>query len=251
LEVEPAKEPKQREFPVFAQQPRTNGRGEFQEEMRQFERFAVNRVKRGQPFRVFNTSHVPKTLKKSIEGQLEQAKSAMEVKEIFHATGAWGDYPGIEVPHYGNGKVIEDGDMDKETRDEIKGLREDLRAVVSQRNDDFLKAILALVAGRQEKGGLDGLTIHTDQVDYKPEVKLVQPPVVVNVPEQPAPIVNVEVKAAPPTIQVSVPKQAAPVVNVDARPPKLAGHREQSQVRRDKKGQLLGHDSEVIYDYDK
>jgi len=251
LEVEPAKEPKQREFPVFAQQPRTNGRGEFQEEMRQFERFAVNRVKRGQPFRVFNTSYIPKTLKRSIEGQLEQAKSAMEVKEIFHATGAWGDYPGVEVPHYGNGKVVEDGDMDKETRDEIKGLREDLRAVVSQRNDDFLKAILALVAGRQEKGGLDGLTIHTDQVDYKPEVKLVQPPVVVNVPEQPAPIVNVEVKAAPPTIQVSVPKQAAPVVNVDARPPKLTGHREQSKVRRDKKGQLLGHDSEVIYDYDK
>jgi hypothetical protein len=94
LEVEPAKEPKQREFPVFAQQPRGNGRGDMaQEEMRQWERFAHNRLKRGQEMRTFKTEYIPATLKKSIEGQLEAAKTALDVTEIMRAAEVWKGYP--------------------------------------------------------------------------------------------------------------------------------------------------------------
>src|SRR3990167_7169429 len=66
LEVKPAKEKPQREFPVFAQQPRPrqNGREDMMgEEMRQWERFAINRMKRGQALRAFTTEYIPATLK--------------------------------------------------------------------------------------------------------------------------------------------------------------------------------------------
>ena len=98
LEVKPAKEKPQREFPVFAQQPRPgprqNGREDMMgEEMRQWERFAINRMKRGQVLRAFTTEHIPATLKKSIEGQLEAAKTAADVTEIMRAAEAWRGYP--------------------------------------------------------------------------------------------------------------------------------------------------------------
>ena len=63
------------------------------EEMRQWERFAINRMKRGQVLRAFTTEHIPATLKKSIEGQLEAAKTAADVTEIMRAAEAWRGYP--------------------------------------------------------------------------------------------------------------------------------------------------------------
>jgi HK97 family phage portal protein len=91
LEVEPAAEPPRREFPVFAQEQ--NGRGDLVQELRQWERFAHNRMKRGQESREFRTEHIPLTLKRSIEGQLEAAQDPRDVTEILRAAEVWKAYP--------------------------------------------------------------------------------------------------------------------------------------------------------------
>lgn len=86
LEVLPAAEPPQREFPVFAQEPMVR-------ELRQWERFERKRFKNGKVRREFNTEHIPLTLKKSIEGQLEEANNPQDVTDILRAAEAWKGYP--------------------------------------------------------------------------------------------------------------------------------------------------------------
>ena len=91
LEVLPAAEPPRREFPVFAEEQ--NGRGNLIQELRQWERFERNRMKNGRERRKFNTEHIPLSLKRSIEGQLEAAKQPQDVTEILRAAEAWKAYP--------------------------------------------------------------------------------------------------------------------------------------------------------------
>ena len=95
LDVVPPDEKPVREFPVFAREPRSeNGRGDLMgEEMRTWERWAKNRIKRGEQMGGFNTTHIPMTLKTSIEGQLEVATSTQDVTEIMRAAQMWKDYP--------------------------------------------------------------------------------------------------------------------------------------------------------------
>jgi HK97 family phage portal protein len=87
LEVEPAAEPPKREFPVFAQEQ------ELIQELRTWERFEINRMKNGRHKREFNTEHIPLSLKRSIEGQLEVAEVPRDVTEILRAAEAWKAYP--------------------------------------------------------------------------------------------------------------------------------------------------------------
>ena len=98
LEVEPRREPRlqvdQDNAPQgIVRRPSIRSNGHFQEEMRQWERFAHNRISRGQELRTFNTQHIPATLKKSIEGQLEAAKTTQDVTEIMRAAEIWKGYP--------------------------------------------------------------------------------------------------------------------------------------------------------------
>jgi HK97 family phage portal protein len=87
LEVVPAAEPPRREFPVFAQEQ------ELIQELRTWERFEINRMKNGRERREFNTEHIPLSLKRSIEGQLEVAEAPRDVTEILRAAEAWKAYP--------------------------------------------------------------------------------------------------------------------------------------------------------------
>ena len=91
LEVLPAAEPPRREFPVFAEEQ--NGRGPLVQELRQWERFEINRMKNGRERRKFNTEHIPLSLKRSIEGQLEAAQAPRDVTEILRAAEVWKEYP--------------------------------------------------------------------------------------------------------------------------------------------------------------
>ena len=64
------------------------------QELRQWQRFATNRAKRGEQIdQTFTSEHIPITLQKSILGQLSTAKDQRDVSEIFTAAEQWKDYP--------------------------------------------------------------------------------------------------------------------------------------------------------------
>ncbi len=96
LDVTPAKPQPVPDFqPVQGAPNSQNVNGNLpQQEMRQWQRFATNRAKRGEKIdQSFTSEHIPVTLQKSILGQLGTANDVRDVKEIFTAAEAWRDYP--------------------------------------------------------------------------------------------------------------------------------------------------------------
>jgi HK97 family phage portal protein len=112
--------------------------------------------------------------------------------------------------------------------------------------------------GTNRKAVVDALSTIVDTVRAEPVIT-------VNVPEQPAPVVNVAapiVNVPAPIVNVNVPEQPAPAIevnvttpeqpapNVTVEVPRLISTKEEQRVHRDKKGQIDGTTGESTYRYE-
>lgn len=112
--------------------------------------------------------------------------------------------------------------------------------------------------GTNRRAVVDALSTIVDTVRAEPVIT-------VNVPEQPAPVINVAapiVNVAAPIVNVSVPEQPAPAIevnvttpdqpapNVTVEVPRLVSTKEEQRVHRDKKGQIDGTTGESTYQYE-
>jgi hypothetical protein len=114
------------------------------------------------------------------------------------------------------------------------------------------------VRGTNRKAVIDALSTIVDTVRAEPVIT-------VNVPEQPAPVVNVAapiVNVPAPIVNVNVPEQPAPAIEVNVTTPeqpapsvtvevpRLISTKEEQRVHRDKKGQIDGTTGESTYRYE-
>lgn len=141
------------------------------------------------------------------------------------------------------------------------GMQASIRANLSEATTpEDIMAIFSRpqVKGTNRKAVIDALSTIVDTVRTEPVIT-------VNVPEQPAPIVNVAapiVNVPAPIVNVNVPEQPAPIfdvnVNVPEQPapnvtvevPRLVSTKEEQRVHRDKKGQIDGTTGESTYQYE-
>jgi len=153
----------------------------IQAEMRRWERKAINALKRGEPAQVeFISNVIPHLTAARIETELGRCKSIEDITAVFAYYAPQTDMVAI----------------DQEVKD-----------METEKLDMLLAALKAIMEAPERKAAsVASIDIPTVNVTLQVPPESIQ----VNVPPQPAPVVNVPA----PVVNVAVPEQQAPVVNV-------------------------------------